>query len=136
MQGTLRTAHLAVGAIAIVAFLITGMLMNAHEPPVMKMAWDQRLLFNSRHIYLMSAGLANLAMGVHYALPAPGLRRGAAILGSLLALASAVMLFFAFFAEPMASRWPGALSGYGLFALFGGVLIYALVGLRRGPAAP
>ena len=136
MQRSLRTAHLAVGLIAIVAFLVTGMLMNAHEPPVVKMAWDQRLLFNSRHIYLMSAGLSNLAMGVHYALPPARARRVAAILGSLLALGSAAMLFFAFFAEPMAGRLPGGVSGYGLFALFGGVLLYALANIaprRSGP---
>ena len=129
-------AHLAVGLIAIVAFLITGMLMNAHEPPVMKMAWDQRLLFNSRHIYLMSAGLVNLAMGIHYLLPPARTRQVAAAFGSLLALGSAVMLFFAFFAEPMAGRLPGGVSGYGLFALFGGVLLYSLaslVGRRAGP---
>ena len=136
MQGTLRMAHLVVGAIAVVAFLITGMLMYAHEPPVTNLAWDQRLLFNSRHIYLMAAGLVNLALGVHYGLPEPRARQAAAIVGSLLALASAVTLFFAFFAEPMAGRWPGGLSGYGLFALFGGVLLYALVSLRRGRAAP
>jgi hypothetical protein len=136
MQGTLRTAHLVVGAIAIVAFLMTGMLMNAHEPPVMQLAWDRRLLFNSRHIYLMATGLVNLALGVRYALPEPRTRRVAATLGSLLALASAVMLFFAFFAEPMAGRWPGRLSGYGLFALFGGVLLYALASLLRRRARP
>ena len=34
MQPTLRMAHLVVGAIAVVAFLVTGMLMNGHEPPV------------------------------------------------------------------------------------------------------
>ena len=129
-------AHLAVGLIAIVAFLITGMLMSAHEPPVMKMDWDQRLLFNSRHIYLMSAGLTNLAMGVHYALPAARVWRAAATLGSPLALGSAVMLFFAFFAEPMAGRSPGGLSGYGLFALFGGVMLYALASLAGRRAGP
>jgi hypothetical protein len=131
MQPTLRMAHLVVGAMAIVAFLITGMLMNAHQPPVMQMDWDRRLLFNSRHIYLMAAGLVNLSLGVHYAVPASRVRQAAAVLGSLLVLVSTVMLFFAFFAEPMAGRWPGRLSGYGLFALFGGVLIYALVSLRR-----
>ena len=57
MQPSLRMAHLVVGAMAaIAAFLITGMLMNAHEPPVIEMGWDQRLLFNSRHIYLMVGG--------------------------------------------------------------------------------
>ncbi|HEY8265210.1 MAG TPA: hypothetical protein VIG03_01455 [Steroidobacteraceae bacterium] len=136
MQPSLRMAHLVVGAVAIAGFLITGMLMSGHEPPVMKMGWDQRLLFNSRHIYLMSAGLVNLAMGVHYLLPAARALRVVAILGSLLALVSALLLFFAFFAEPMAGRLPGGTSGYGLFALFGGVLLYALanlVGRRAGP---
>lgn len=136
MQPSLRMAHLVVGAVAIAGFLITGLLMSAHEPPVMKMGWDQRLLFNSRHIYLMSAGLVNLALGIHYQLPTARARRVAAILGSLLALGSAVLLFFAFFAEPMAGRLPGGMSGYGLFALFGGVLLYALASLfgrRAGP---
>jgi hypothetical protein len=135
MQPTLRMAHLVVGAMALAAFLVTGMLMNGHEPPVVRMDWDRRLLFNSRHIYLMAAGLVNLALGIHYALPATRVRQGAAVFGSLLALASAVMLFFAFFAEPMAGRRPGGLSGYGLFALFGGVLLYALASLRRRQAA-
>jgi hypothetical protein len=57
MQGTLRMAHLVVGAIAVVAFLITGMLMSGHDPPVVAMGWGERLLFSSRHIYLMCGGL-------------------------------------------------------------------------------
>ena len=56
MQPLLRMAHLVVGAIAVVAFLITGLLMNAHDPPVVAMDWGERLLFNSRHIYLFARG--------------------------------------------------------------------------------
>ena len=33
------------------------------------MEWAERLLFRSRHIYILCAGLVNLAIGVHYALP-------------------------------------------------------------------
>ncbi len=124
-------AHLLVGAIAVVAFLITGQLMGAHDPPVAAMEWGERLLFRSRHIYLLCGGLVNLALGVHYLLPERAARRGAAIVGSVLVLAGTVLLFFAFFAEPMAGRWPGRISALGLFALFGGVLLYALVCLRR-----
>lgn len=131
MTRTLRMAHLVVGAVAVVAFLITGQIMGGHEPPVAAMEWAERLLFRSRHIYLLSAGLVNLAIGVHYLLPEPAARRGAAIIGSLLVLASAVLLFFAFFAEPMAGRTPGMVSSLGLFALFGGVLLYTVVSLRR-----
>jgi hypothetical protein len=133
MQPTLRMAHLVVGALAVAAFLVTGLVMYGHEPPLPSMAWGDRLLFRSRHIYLLSAGLVNLAVGVHYDLPDARVRRAAAAAGSLLALASAPMLFFAFFAEPMASRPAGPLSALGLYAVFGGVLLYSLASLRRMP---
>lgn len=131
MTQSLRLAHLVVGGVAVVAFLITGQIMGRHEPPVAAMEWAERLLFRSRHIYLLCAGLVNLAIGAHFLLPERAARRGAAIVGSLLVLASAVLMFFAFFAEPMAGRWPGMISSLGLFALFGGVLLYMLVSLRR-----
>lgn len=134
MQGTLRTAHLVVGAITVAAFLVTGMIMYAHEPPLSTMDWGDRLLFRSRHIYILCAGLVNLSLGLRYALPDGPVRRGAAAAGSLLALASAVFLFFAFFAEPMAGREPGQLSAFGLYALFGGVAMLVLATLRRGLA--
>ena len=132
MQGTLRTAHLVVGAITIGAFLVTGMIMYAHEPPLPAMDWGDRLLFRSRHIYILCAGLVNLSLGLQFALPAGAARHGFAVAGSVLALASTALLFFAFFAEPMAGREPGALSAFGLYALFGGVIALALANLRQG----
>ncbi len=138
MQASLRMAHLVVGAIAVGAFLVTGMIMHGHQPPLVSMAWDDRLLFRSRHIYLLGAALVNLALGVRYALPPGEPRRSAAVAGSLLALASAAMLFFAFFAEPMAGRAPGNVSALGLYALFGGVILHVLgcIGRMPGRAAP
>ena len=97
--------------------------------------WSDRLLFRSRHIYILAAGLVNLALGLHYALPAGPGRRGAAVAGSLFALGSAVMLFFAFFAEPMAGRGPGKLSQFGLYALFGGVILQAAASVSRTRSA-
>ena len=131
MQGGFRTAHLVVGGVAVLAFLVTGLVMYGHEPALSTMDWGDRLLFRSRHIYLLCAGLVSLAMGVHHRLPERGLRRGAAVAGSLLALASAPLLFFAFFAEPMADRSAGPLSAFGLYALFGGVMLHTVASLRR-----
>lgn len=127
----MRRSHLVVGAIAVLAFLITGMIMRMHQPPVSAMEWAGRLLFRSRHIYVLCAGLVNLAIGVHYALPEQNFRCGVAVAGSLFVLASAILLFFAFFAEPMAGRAPGALSWMGLISLFGGVMLYTLVSFRK-----
>jgi hypothetical protein len=136
MQRSFRMAHLVVGAAAVVAFLISGQIMGRHEPPVAAMEWSERLLFRSRNIYLLCAVLVNMAIGVHYLLPAHTARRAAAIAGSLLVLASAALLFFAFFAEAMAGRLPGVISSLGLFALFGGVLLYTVVSLRRKQPVP
>ena len=131
MTSTLRMAHLVVGAVTVIVFLSTGMIMQMHRPPVAAMEWAGRLLFRSRHIYILCAGLVNLAIGIHYGLPERRIRRAVAVAASLLVLASAILLFFAFFAEPMAGRMPGPTSGLGLFALFGGVLLYAIVSLRK-----
>jgi hypothetical protein len=131
MTSTLRRSHLVVGAVTVLAFLITGLIMQMHEPTVGDMEWAERLLFRSRHIYILAAGLVNLAIGVHYDLPETRIRCVGAVAGSLLVLVSAILLFFAFFAEPMAGRLPGPLSSLGLFALFGGVLLYTLVSFRK-----
>ena len=89
MQGTLRTAHLAIGAVTIGAFLVTGMVMYAHEPPLSTLDWGDRLLFRSRHVYILCAGLVNLSLGLRYALPVGAAWRAAAMTGSVLALALA-----------------------------------------------
>ena len=34
MQRTLRTAHLVVGAVTVGAFLVTGLVMYGHQPPL------------------------------------------------------------------------------------------------------
>jgi hypothetical protein len=129
-------AHLVVGALTVGAFLVTGLVMSNHEPPVAGMDWVARLLFRSRHIYILAAGLVNLSLGLAYALPEGTGRRGAAVAGSALALASAPLLFFAFFTEPMAGRDPGALSAAGLYALFGGVVLLTFANLGRRKIRP
>ena len=109
--------------------------MYAHEPPLSAMDWGDRLLFRSRHIYILCAGLVNLSLGQHYALPDGAVRRrDAAVGGLLLALASAALLFFAFFAEPMAGRGPGRSALFGLYALFAGVIALVVANLRYGRA--
>jgi hypothetical protein len=129
-------AHLVVGALAVGAFLVTGLVMSNHEPPLAGMDWGARLLFRSRHIYVLATGLVNLSLGLGYALPAGAGRRGAAVAGSALALASAPLLFFAFFTEPMGGRDPGALSAAGLYALFGGVVLLTFANLGRRKVLP
>jgi hypothetical protein len=70
-----RKLHLTVGIIAVIAFLITGQFMRHHTPPMPTLTDGTRLMFRSRHIYILSAGLVNLVLGVYLQRQAKGWRR-------------------------------------------------------------
>ena len=89
-----------------------------------------RLLFRSRHIYLLFGGLVNLAIGLRFVLPPTGGARVAAIVGSTLTLLSPVLFAVAFVLEPLTSGEIGLTSALGAFTAFGGVLLYSLATWR------
>ncbi|HTT07495.1 MAG TPA: hypothetical protein VMH34_01715 [Gammaproteobacteria bacterium] len=119
--------HRWFGLATLVLFMFTGQIMIHHQPPVADMEMPLRLLFRSRHIYVLLGGLVNLLVGLRYVLPAAGWRRIAALSASGLALSSAPLLGAAFFAEAAGTGRPGPLSPLGLVAAFLGACVYASV---------
>ena len=59
----MRRYHLWVGGLIVVVFLITGQFMRHHGPPMGALSDSTRLMFRSRHIYLLASGLVNLMWG-------------------------------------------------------------------------
>ena len=47
------------------AFLLTGQAMKHHNPPVHSLAPEVRMMYVSRHIYLLGAALLNVALGIY-----------------------------------------------------------------------
>ena len=128
----MRRAHLLVGLLGVVAFVITGQIMAHHAPNMNALPGDVRMMFVSRHIYLLGAALVNLAMGLYLKLYAPSWRRTLQQLGSLLILLSAASLLAAFIVEPalgMAGR--GWRTYFGLIALFAGVMTHLIASIAR-----
>src|SRR5437763_16996416 len=116
----MRRLHRIVGLIALAAFLITGQFMRHHTPPLITMTDSARLMFRSRHIYILAAALVNLMLGL-YVQAGAGWRRHAQSAGSALLILSAALLILAFIFEPgrevrEALMWSHA----GLYALFAG----------------
>ena len=133
----MRRAHLVVGLVGVVVFVLTGQVMARHTPPVKAMEPELRLMYVSRHIYLLGASLVNLMAGLYLFLARSGWQRRLQVVGSLLLLASPVLLLVAFFAEPPHGL-PGRswVSRFGLFTLLGGALLHALSQLKKAPAVP
>ena len=49
----MRRVHLIFGLLGVVTFLITGQLMKHHNPPVRMLTPEVRMMYVSRHIYLL-----------------------------------------------------------------------------------
>jgi hypothetical protein len=128
----LRRAHLIVGVLGVIAFVITGQVMARHVPDVHSLSAEVRMMYVSRHIYLLGAALVNLVLGLYLELNPPGWRRILQEIGSLLMILSAVALLIAFIAEPalgMAGRSWRSFSG--LIALFAGVMTHLVASVTR-----
>lgn len=129
----MRRIHLIFGVLGVVAFLLTGQLMKHHTPPMQLLTLEVRMMYVSRHIYLLGAALVNLVLGIYLREQPSGWRRILQWAGSLLILLSVVSLLMAFISEPslgMAGR--SFRSYFGLIGLFAGVMTH-LVATITGP---
>jgi hypothetical protein len=82
----MRKIHLAVGILAIGAFLATGQFMRMHAPPMAALEDGLRMIYRSRHIYLLGSGLVNLMLGLYVRPRAATWRRSTQAAGSILLL--------------------------------------------------
>ncbi len=130
----MRCIHFAIGLLGVIAFLLTGQVMRRHVPNIHSLSAEVRLMYVSRHIYLLGAALVNLVLGLYLKLHPPAWRRIIQQTGSLLILLSAVSLLLAFFSESalgLAGRsWR---SYFGMIALFAGVMAHLVASLGSKP---
>jgi len=129
--GEMRRLHFILGWVTVIAFLITGQLMRHHSPPLITMSDSVRLLYRSRHIYILAAGLLHLMLGIYWR-PFDDWRRRVQTTGSVVMVAAVPLLIAAFFVEPAHgvladTPW----SHFGLYALYGGTMLHALCGFKR-----
>jgi hypothetical protein len=126
----MRRLHRIVGIVGVIAFLATGLYMRRYPSGMASLDGGTRMLFRSRHIYLLLASLLNLGLGT-YLRPSPRpSRRAAQVVASLPILAAPPLLLAAFFVEPYRPL-PGA--PFTLSAAIGllvGTIAHALAGDR------
>ena len=127
----LRKLHFVVGLAGLAAFIVTGVYMRAGFPDLYAANDVLRYLYRSNHVYVLLASLVNLALGVHLTPVEPGWRATASLLGSLLALASPVVLCFAFFIEAPVASPQRVWTLLGVSTVAAGIALHVLGGMRR-----
>jgi uncharacterized membrane protein HdeD (DUF308 family) len=125
----MKRLHLIIGITVVVIFLLTGQYMeyvhNRNLPD------GTRMLYRSRHIYLLLSGLLNLMLGIYFVPQSRGWRKITQIVGTILILLSPALLLAGFFSDPRRGPDQTWVAAFGIFSIAIGTLLHALVPLRR-----
>jgi hypothetical protein len=122
----MRRAHAWTGILWLLVFLGTGAYMRYYRtPPVDQLADVTRAIYRARHLYILGAALANLALSTFETKNL----RDRVISG--LVLIAPPFLFAAFFTDPeLGIHAPGPWLSLGQYSLFGAAALLAVRQIR------
>src|SRR4030095_231258 len=96
----MKRFHLIFGLVVLVVFLLTGQYMDRYHAHLMYTPDGPRMLYRTRHIFILMSGLLHLGIGSYFFARAQAWRRALQILGSLLITITPVLFTIRFFYEP------------------------------------
>ena len=124
----MRKLHLVFGAVVVIAFLLTGQYMDKYFNHLAGMPDGPRLLYRTRHIFILFAGLLNLGIAAYFTYRNETWRRLLQLLGSLLVFIAPFLFLFAFFYEPTLSDLHTPLTHWGTYTISVGTLLHIISG--------
>src|SRR5262245_52271308 len=117
----MKRFHLIFGLFAFILFLLTGQYMGRYHNHLEGMEDGMRLLYRTRHIFILLASLIYLGIGFYYTPPADKWRRWVQLIGSSLLTIGTFLLLVAFIYEPKARDLATPYTHHGLNAILAGV---------------
>lgn len=131
MLHKMRKLHLVFGIFVLLAFLLTGQYMDKYYHHMAGMPDAPRLLYRTRHIFILLAGLINLGLGAYLTYRSQLWRRILQLLGSGFILLASLLFIAAFFYEPGLSNLYTPLSHWGAYAILAGMIFHLLSGIGQ-----
>lgn len=126
----MKRFHLIFGLIVVVVFLLTGQYMDRYHQHLMYMADGPRMLYRTRHIFILMSGLLHLGIGSYFSYRPGKARRVCQIAGSVLITIAPVLFTIGFFYEPGLRELYAPLSKIGLIIIAVGTLLHLFAGIR------
>lgn len=127
----MKRFHLIFGLIVLVVFLLTGQYMDRYHEHLMYTPDGPRMLYRTRHIFILMSGLLHLGIGSYFFYRAPGWRRVLQILGSALITIAPVLFTIGFFYEPNLQGLYAPLSKRGIIMMAVGALLHVVSGVKE-----
>ena len=122
----MKKTHLIFGGFIVLAFLLTGQYMDKYLNHFEGMPDGPRLLYRTRHIFILLAGLLNLGIGANFTYRIATWRRILQLIGSLLIIMASCLFLIAFFYEPKLTDLHTPLTHWGTYIVATGVLLHVI----------
>ena len=129
----MKRFHVIFGLIAVVIFLLTGQYMDHYLGHLEGMPDGPRMLYRTRHIFILLAGLLNLGIGAYFTWRTSHAGRVTQVIGSALIVLATVLFLVGFIYEPKLAGLDTPYSHWGMYLILAGTLLHLLSGL--GPRA-
>ena len=127
----MKKVHLIFGLALVVAFLLTGQYMDKHFHHLVGMPDAPRLLYRTRHIFILLSGLLNLGIGAYFTYRIQPWARTLQLLGSLFIFAASLLFLIAFFYEPAMANLHTPLTHWGTYTIATGAVLHVVSGVRN-----
>ena len=133
----MRRFHIIFGVLVVIAFLLTGQYMDKFYNHLAGMADGPRLLYRTRHIFILMSGLLHLGIGTYFVYRRERWRWILQLLGSLMITASSILFIVAFFQEPRLLDLHTPLTHKGMYLIAVGTLLHLFSAANdsEGPAS-
>ena len=115
-------------------FLLTGQYMDRFHYHLMYMADGPRMLYRTRHIFILMSGLLHLGIGSYFRYRLSRRGRSMQIAGSALMTIASVLFLIAFFYEPRLEGLNAPFSLIGMILIAVGVLLHIVSGVKEDGA--
>ena len=125
----MKLFHQIFGILILVIFLFTGQFMQIYHNHLRDMPDGLRMLFRSRHIYILLAGLINVGIGAYLTKRESLGRLRLQWSGSVFITIATFLLIAAFFYEPKHTPLGSPLSSWGIYAIAAGTLFHLFSGI-------
>jgi hypothetical protein len=127
----LKRFHLIFGILVVIVFVLTGQYMHRVYNHLYGMPDGPRMLFRTRHIYILFAGLLNLGIGAYLCGWQERWRKVLQLLGSALVVTASVLFIAAFFYDTKLGNLQAPLSRWAIFTIAYGTVFHAISGIRK-----
>lgn len=131
MTTKLSALHKTVGVVTVIIFIGTGLLLRFHFSRIYEANHLVRMMFRSVHIYILLAGLINLALGSYMVASTDRRKLATQLIGSICLIVAPAILIGAFFIEPVRESLERGITQLGIILLLVGTLLH-FFGASRG----